>query len=43
MTGVQIGIISGLLLGSPGIKNHLDASAVERCKEYYIGEGGGFL
>jgi hypothetical protein len=29
-------------LGSPGIKSHLDASAVERCREYYMGEGGGF-
>jgi hypothetical protein len=24
-------------------KNHLDASAVERRREYYMGEGGGFL
>jgi hypothetical protein len=23
-------------------KKHLDASAMERCKEYYMGEGGGF-
>jgi len=23
-------------------KNHLDASAAESCKEYYMGEGGGF-
>jgi hypothetical protein len=42
MAGVQIGTISGLLLGSPGIKNHSDVSVVERCKEYYMGEGGGF-
>jgi len=27
--------------GSPGKKSHLDASAVESCKEYYMGEGGG--
>jgi hypothetical protein len=33
---------SGLLLGSPGMKNHLDVSAVERRREYYMGEGGGF-
>jgi hypothetical protein len=23
-------------------KNHLDVGAVERCREYYMGEGGGF-
>jgi hypothetical protein len=39
---VQIGIVSGLLLGSPGIKSHLDVGAAERCREYYMGEGGGF-
>jgi hypothetical protein len=27
---------------NPGVKNHLDASAVERRREYYMGEGGGF-
>jgi hypothetical protein len=43
MAGVQIGTISGLLLGSPRIKSHLDAGAVERYREYYMGEGGGFL
>ncbi len=32
----------GLLLGSPGTKNHLDVAAVERYKVYYMGEGGGF-
>jgi hypothetical protein len=42
VAGVQIGAVSELLLGSPGIKSHLDASAVERCREYYMGEGGGF-
>jgi hypothetical protein len=42
MPEVQTGTISGLLLGSPEIKNHLDAGAVERCREYYMGEGGGF-
>ncbi len=42
MPRVQTGIILGLLLGSLGIKNHLDAGAVERCREYYMGEGGGF-
>ncbi len=42
MTRIQTGIVSGLLLGSPGIKSHLDAGAVERRKKYYMGEGGGF-
>jgi len=40
--GVQIGIISRLLLGSPGTKNHLDVGAAERHRVYYMGEGGGF-
>jgi hypothetical protein len=39
---VQSGTVSGLLLGSPEIKNHLDAGVVERRREYYMGEGGGF-
>jgi len=34
--------ISGLPLGSPGTKNHLDVGPMERCKVYYKGEGGGF-
>ncbi len=34
--------ISGLQLGSPGKKSHLDVAPAERCKEYYMGEGGGF-
>jgi hypothetical protein len=29
-------------LGSPGTKSHLDAGAVKRRREYYMGEGGGF-
>jgi len=40
--GIQIGIVSGLHFGSPGKKYHSDASAMERCREYYMGEGGGF-
>ncbi len=40
--GIQIGTVSGLLLGSPKIKSHSDVSAAERCKEYYMGEGSGF-
>jgi hypothetical protein len=42
VAGVQTRIVSRLLLGSLGIKSHLDTSAVERHKEYYMGEGGGF-
>ncbi len=40
--GVQIEIISGFLLASPEIKSHLDVDAMERRREYYMGEGGGF-
>jgi hypothetical protein len=40
--GVQTGTISGLHFGSPRKKSHLDASAAESCREYYMGEGGGF-
>jgi hypothetical protein len=42
MTGVQTGTVLGLLLGSPGIKSHLDVGVVERHKEYYMTQGGGF-
>jgi hypothetical protein len=31
-----------LLLGSPGKKSHLDVASAERCRVYYMGEGGGF-
>ncbi len=34
--------ISGLPLGSPEKKSHLDVAPVERCKINYKGEGGGF-
>jgi hypothetical protein len=34
--------ISGLPLGSPETKSHLDVSHVESCRVYYMGEGGGF-
>jgi hypothetical protein len=40
--GVQIGTVSRLHFGSPGKKSHLDASAAKSCREYYMGEGGGF-
>jgi len=39
---VQTGTVSRLHFGSPGKKNHLDASAAESCREYYMGEAGGF-
>jgi hypothetical protein len=34
--------ISGLPLGSPRTKSHLDVALVKRHKVYYKGEGGGF-
>jgi hypothetical protein len=40
--GVQTGIISRLLLESPGTKSHSNASATEQRREYYMGEGNGF-
>jgi len=39
--GNPTGTISGLQLGSLGKKSHLDVAPVERCREYYMGEGGG--
>jgi hypothetical protein len=38
VVGVPFVAISGLPLGSPGTKNHLDVAAVERCRVYYKGE-----
>jgi hypothetical protein len=40
--GVQPGTISGLLLGSLGKMCHSDVAPTGSCKEYYMGEGGGF-
>jgi len=40
--GLQPGKVSGFHLGSPGKKSHLDVASTERCREYYMGEGGGF-
>jgi hypothetical protein len=40
--GVQTETVSGLLLGSPGKKSHLDVASALSCREYYKGEGGGF-
>jgi len=31
-----------LQLGSPVKKSHLDVASAESCREYYMGEGGGF-
>jgi hypothetical protein len=42
VVGIQTGTVSRLLLGSPGIKSHSDVGVVERRREYYMGEGGGF-
>jgi hypothetical protein len=39
---VQTGTVSGLPLGSPGTKGHLDVALVEWHKVCYMGEGGGF-
>ncbi|CAK9871887.1 unnamed protein product, partial [Sphagnum jensenii] len=35
----SFGTISGLQLGSPGKKSHLDVTSTKRCREYYMGEG----
>jgi len=40
--GILILAISGLPLGSPRTKNHLDVGLVERHRVYYKGEGGDF-
>jgi len=37
----NFGTISGLQLGSPGKKSHLDVASAEHYREYYMGEGGG--
>jgi hypothetical protein len=34
--------VSRLLLGNPGTKSHSNVGAAERCRKYYMGEGGGF-
>jgi hypothetical protein len=36
------GIISGLHFGNPKNLCHLDVASTAICKEYYMGEGGGF-
>ncbi len=42
VTGVPIVGISGLPLGSPETKSHLNVAPVESFRVYYMGEGGGF-
>jgi len=42
ITGIPSLGISGLPLGSPGTKCHLNVGFVKRHKVYYNGEGGGF-
>ncbi len=39
---VQTGTVSGFHFGSPGKKCHSDVASVGKCREYYMGEGGGF-
>jgi len=39
---LQPGTVSRLQLGSPGKKSHSDVASAVRCREYYVGEGGGF-
>jgi hypothetical protein len=39
--GTPTGTVSGLQLGSPRKKSHLDVAPTGSCKEYYMGEGGG--
>jgi len=43
VTGIPTLVISGLPLGGPGTKCHLDVGLVERHIIYYKGEGGGLL
>jgi hypothetical protein len=38
----SFGTVSGLHLGSPRKKSHLDVASVQSYREYYKGEGGGF-
>jgi hypothetical protein len=40
--GVQTRTISGLIFESPEKKCHLNVASPESCREYYMGEGGGF-
>jgi hypothetical protein len=42
VAGIPTLAISGLPFGSLGTKSHFDEGLVERCRIYYMGEGGGF-
>jgi hypothetical protein len=41
-SGTPIGTISGLHFESPKNLCHLDVGSTASCREYYMGEGGGF-
>jgi hypothetical protein len=41
-SGSPAGTISGLHYGSPKNLCHLDVASMASCREYYMGEGGGF-
>jgi hypothetical protein len=41
-SGTPTGTISGLHFGSPKNLCHLDVASTASCREYYMGEGGGF-
>jgi hypothetical protein len=40
--GSPAGTLSGLHFGSPNKMCHSDVASVTSCREYYMGEGGGF-
>jgi hypothetical protein len=40
--GIPMLAILGLPIWESWTKSHLDEGLVERCKVYYMGEGGGF-
>jgi hypothetical protein len=42
VSGVQTETILGLHFGSRGTKSHSDVAYASECREYYMGEGGGF-
>jgi len=41
-SGSLAGTVSGLHFGSPNKMCHSDVAFAVRCREYYMGEGGGF-
>jgi hypothetical protein len=41
-SGSPVGTISGLHFGFPNKMCHLDVASTASCREYYMGEGGGF-